>query len=104
MESLDSEDERTLLPAEGARAGRGGSYSRLWPDDPEEAPTTRLEGRSSRPRLGRATSQAAEVPAPRPAFAFLPEGDAQLREFISTKESIVSKSKYKLAIYKLILN
>ena len=102
MESLDSEDERTLLPAEEARAGRGESCSRLWPEDPEEALTTGFEGRSSRLCLGRAASLAAEVPAPRPAFTFLPERDAQLRELISVKESI--KSKYELATYELILN
>ena len=97
MESPDSEDERTLLPAEEAQAGQGESYSRLWPDDPEETPTTGLGGRSSPPLLGQAASRAPEVPTPRPTFTFLPEGDAQLREFISTKKSRVNKGNYELA-------
>ena len=104
MELLDSEDVRTLLPAKEARAERGGSCSCLWPDDLEEAPSTGLGGHSSRPRLGQAASRVAEVPAPRPAFTFLLEGDAQLKEFISTKKSKVNKGKYELATYELILN
>ena len=76
MESLDSKDEKTLLLAKGPRARRGGSWLGLWQDDPEETPTIGLEGHSSCPCLGRATSRAAEVPAPRPIFAFLLEGDA----------------------------
>ena len=76
MESLDSENERTLLPIEETRAGRGGSCSCFWPDDPKEALTTGLGGHSSRPRLGRVASPAAEAPAPRPAFDFLTDGEA----------------------------
>ena len=68
MEWLDSEEERTLLPFEEAQAAR--------PDDPEEVPTTGLEGHSSCPRLGQAASPTAELPAHRLTFDFLPEGDA----------------------------
>ena len=106
MESLDSEDDRTLLPVEETPARRGKSYLHLWPDDHKEAPITGLRGRSSHPRLGQAASSAAEVPAPWPAFDFLPVGEAQLREFMSTrktrKEVSVNESKYKLTIHELM--
>ena len=92
LELVDSEEERTPLSTGEEQIGRGGSYSCLWPEDPEEMLTTGLGGTSSRTRLGRAVSLEVEAPVPRPTFVFLLEGVAQLKEFIPARISRVIRT------------
>ena len=86
------------LSAGDERAGQGGSCPSTRPDDQEEPPTTGLGGTSSRPRFGRTASLEVEAPAPRPALAFLPEGDDQLSEFISARTLKVVKDEHEPVI------